>query len=316
MSKPKTALICGISGQDGGYLANFLLHKGYRVFGTSRDAEGNSFTNLVKLGILKNVFLLSMYPEDFKSVLVTIQKSQPDEIYYLAGQSSVGLSFEQPAETIQSTILGVLNILEACRMNKPSARFYNAGSSEIFGDTGEVAADENTPFCPKSPYAVAKASSYWLVNNYREAYDLFACTGVLFNHESPLRPGRFVTQKIIRAVKSIAQGCEENLELGNLDIIRDWGWAPEYVEAMWMMLQQPAPENFIIATGMSFSLKEFVSYAFSKAGLDWKNHVVQNKSLMRPSELLISKANPRKALEKLGWKAKYKMHEVIEAMLQ
>jgi GDPmannose 4,6-dehydratase len=291
MSKPKTALICGISGQDGGYLANFLLHKGYRVFGTSRDAEGNSFTNLVKLGILKNVFLLSMYPEDFKSVLVTIQKSQPDEIYYLAGQSSVGLSFEQPAETIQSTILGVLNILEACRMNKPSARFYNAGSSEIFGDTGEVAADENTPFCPKSPYAVAKASSYWLVNNYREAYDLFACTGVLFNHESPLRPGRFVTQKIIRAVKSIAQGCEENLELGNLDIIRDWGWAPEYVEAMWMMLQQPAPENFIIATGMSFSLKEFVSYAFSKAGLDWKNHVVQNKSLMRPSELLISKAN-------------------------
>jgi GDPmannose 4,6-dehydratase len=201
-------------------------------------------------------------------------------------------------------------------MNKPSARFYNAGSSEIFGDTGEVAADENTPFCPKSPYAVAKASSYWLVNNYREAYDLFACTGVLFNHESPLRPGRFVTQKIIRAVKSIAQGCEENLELGNLDIIRDWGWAPEYVEAMWMMLQQPAPENFIIATGMSFSLKEFVSYAFSKAGLDWKNHVVQNKSLMRPSELLISKANPRKALEKLGWKAKYKMHEVIEAMLQ
>lgn len=316
MSNPETALICGISGQDGSYLANFLLHKGYRVFGTSRDAEGNSFANLFKLGILKNVSLLSMCPEDLKSVLVAIQESQPDEIYYLAGQSSVGLSFEQPSETIQSTILGVLNILEACRMNMPLARIYNAVSSEIFGDTGEVAADENTSFCPKSPYAVAKASSYWLVNNYREAYNLFACSGILFNHESPLRPRRFVTQKIIRAVKSIAQGCENNLELGNLDIIRDWGWAPEYVEAMWLMLQQPSPENFVIATGMSFSLKDFVSYAFSKAGLDWKDHVVQNKSLMRPSELLISKANPRRAIEKLGWKAKYKMYEVIDAMFQ
>jgi GDPmannose 4,6-dehydratase len=197
----KVALICGVSGQDGSYLAALLLSKGYSVFGTSRDVQGSGFSNLHQLGIQERVQYISMVPEDFRSVLVALRKSKPDEIYYLAGQSSVGLSFEQPAETIQSITLGTLNMLEGCRMMDKQIKLYHAGSGECFGDTQGKPADEKTPFYPMSPYAVAKSSAYWLVNNYRDAYDLFACTGILFNHESPLRPERFVTQKIIHAVK-------------------------------------------------------------------------------------------------------------------
>lgn len=211
----RTALICGVSGQDGSYLAELLLKKGYTVFGTSRDAQGSSFSNLQKLGIKDQIRLISMVPEDFRSVLVALRKSQPDEIYYLAGQSSVGLSFEQPAETIQSITLGTLNILEGCRMMDQKIKTYHAGSGECFGDTQGKPANESTPFYPMSPYAVAKSSAYWLVNNYSDAYGLFACTGILFNHESPLRPERFVTQKIIRAVKRIAQGSHEKLKLAS-----------------------------------------------------------------------------------------------------
>lgn len=312
----KRALICGVTGQDGGYLAEFLLGKGYEVYGTSRDAQGSSFVNLKKLGIKQNVKKLSMVPEDFRSVYVSLCKSKPDEVYYLAGQSSVGLSFEQPAETIQSITLGVLNILEACRMMEKEIRVYHAGSSECFGDIGSEAANELTPFHPRSPYAVAKASAFWLVDNYREAYNLFACTGILFNHESHLRPTRFVTQKIISTAKRISNGSSEKLVLGRLDISRDWGWAPEYVEAMWLMLQQEQPEDFVIATGELNSLESFVAAVFSQLDLNWKDHVEQNQEFMRPTDLIASVGNANKAKQILGWEAKYKMQEVVRMMVK
>lgn len=316
MSNTKRALICGVSGQDGTYLADFLLKKGYTVFGTSRDAQGSSFTNLHRLGIKKQVELLSMDPEDFRSVLVAVRKAKPDELYFLAGQSSVGLSFEQPAETIKSFTIGILNILETCRTVDFPIKVYHAGSSEAFGDTQGLVASEKTPFHPRSPYALAKASSTWLVDNYREAYQLFACTGILFNHESPLRPERFVTQKIIQTAKRIVEGSGEKLVLGRTDISRDWGWAPEYVQAMWQMLQQESAEDYIIATGSTHSLQEFVQLTFEALNLNWQDHVQQSKELMRPTDLLVSKADPSKSKLKLGWKAELGLKEVVEGMLQ
>ncbi|OOG68947.1 GDP-mannose 4,6-dehydratase [Algoriphagus sp. A40] len=311
----KSALIIGISGQDGSYLAELLLKKGYQVWGTSRDAQGGSFTNLQKLNIKSEVNLISMDQEDFRSVLVGIKKTKPNEIYFLAGQSSVGLSFEQPAETIQSFTLGILNVLEAVKLENRDIKVYHAGSSEAFGDTQGLAADELTPFKPRSPYALAKASATWLVDNYREAYQLFACTGILFNHESPLRPERFVTQKVIQTAKRIAGGSSEKLELGRLDISRDWGWAPEYVEAMWLMLQQEQPEDLIIATGTSRKLEEFVAITFTQLGMNWRECVEQSEHLMRPTDLIVSKANPSKAFAKLGWKAEKTLEEIVTEML-
>lgn len=310
------ALICGISGQDGSYLARHLLTNGYEVWGSSRDAEGNPFSRLVSLGIKDKVRTLSIVPEDFRSVFRAFQLCEPHEVYFLAGQSSVGLSFEQPAETIQSITLGTLNFLEALRMSNTSIRMYHAGSSESFGDTNGQAANELTPFDPRSPYAVAKASAYWLVNNYREAYGLFVCTGILFNHESPLRPSRFVTAKIVNAVHEIASGNTNELTLGRLDISRDWGWAPEYVDAMWRMLQQPSPEDFVIGTGTAYSLEDFVRIAFEHYGLDWKDHVVQSQALIRPTELKLSVADASKAHRTLEWQAGFKMPEVVKAMLE
>ena len=248
------ALICGVSGQDGAYLAQLLLGKGYEVYGSSRDAQVSSFDKLVRMGIRDQMRLLSIAVNDFRSVFQALTKIQPDEIYNLAGQSSVGLSFEQPVETMESITIGTLNFLEAIRYLEKPVKFYNAGSSECFGDTREQAAVETTPFRPRSPYAVAKASAHWTVANYREAYDLFACTGILFNHESPLRPERFVTKKIVSAACRIAMGDGSRLRLGNLKIVRDWGWAPEYVEAMWSMLQLDHPDDFVIATGQSYKL--------------------------------------------------------------
>ena len=312
----KTALICGISGQDGTYLAQLLLGKGYTVWGTSRDAQGTSFDNLQRLGIRNRVKLISMVPEDFRSVFMAVRQSDPDEIYYLAGQSSVGLSFELPTETIQSIVNGTLNLLEACRMFDKQIRLYHAGSGECFGDTQGQPANEKTPFNPRSPYAVAKASAFWLVNNYREAYDLYACTGLLFNHESQLRPMRFVTQKIIQAAKRIAAGSCEQLALGRLDISRDWGWAPEYVDAMWRMLQLEKPADFIIATGKTFTLEEFVAHAFRLLDLNWKEHVVQDHALYRPTDILLSQANPSNAKEQLGWSAVHDVYAVVEAMIR
>ena len=312
----KVALICGVSGQDGSYLAELLLSKGYSVFGTSRDVQGSSFSNLHQLDIKEQVQYISMVPEDFRSVLVALRKSKPDEIYYLAGQSSVGLSFEQPAETIQSITLGTLNMLEGCRMMDKQIKLYHAGSGECFGDTQGKPANEQTPFYPMSPYAVAKSSAYWLVNNYRDAYGLFSCTGILFNHESPLRPERFVTQKIVRAVKRIAQGSSEKLKLGRLDIARDWGWAPEYVEAMWLMLQQERPQDFVIATGTTITLEEFVQAAFEEAGLNWRDHVIQDPSLFRPTDLAIGRADPSKAAKALQWHASTRGVDIVKKMYQ
>jgi len=310
----KVAFICGVAGQDGSYLAKLLIEKGYEVWGSSRDVQGRTLFNLKSLGIEKQVNLLSMLPEDFRSVFVALKKVRPSEIYYLAGQSSVGLSFEQPAETIQSSVLGTLNVLEACRLLDYPVRLYHAGSSECFGDVSGLAANESTRFHPKSPYAVAKASAYWLIDNYRDAYSLFACSGILFNHESPLRPARFVTKKIILAASRIAAGSNEKLKLGRLDIARDWGWAPEYVEAMWLMLQQEKPQDFVVATGQTNTLQDFVLEAFLIHGLDWKDHVLQDADLLRPSDILISRADPGKAEIELGWKAKTTMKGVVEKM--
>ncbi len=269
----------------------------------------------MRLGIDSQIRLISIDPEDFRSVLVGFQRAKPDEVYFLAGQSSVGLSFEQPAETIQSLTIGLLNTLEAVKMSNTNIRVYHAGSSEAFGDTGGEAATEHTSFRPKSPYGLAKASAFWLVDNYREAYGIYACTGILFNHESPLRPARFVTQKIIQTAKRIAQGSEEKLILGRMDISRDWGWAPEYVEAMWKMLQLDTPEDFIIATGQTHSLQEFTATAFDYLGLDWTEFVTSDSHLFRPADILISKANPEKAASKLNWKPKSAMKQVVRQMM-
>lgn len=308
------ALICGVTGQDGCYLARLLLDKGYQLWGTSRDAATASRTGLKALAVDGRLNLMSMAPSDFRSVLTAVEASDADEIYCLSGQTSVGLSFEQPTETLESITNGVLNLLEAIRLRKRPVRFYNAGSSESFGDTAGRPADETTPFRPRSPYGVAKASAHWLVTNYREAYGLCASTGILFNHESPLRAERFVTQKIIRAAKRIAAGSDERLPLGRLDIYRDWGWAPEYVDAMWRILQQDRADDFVIATGEANSLAAFVEEAFSIHGLDWRNHVDSSPALMRPTDISFSVGDPERAHRMLGWRAQFKMRDVIRHM--
>ena len=310
----RRALICGIGGQDGTYLARHLLAEGYEVWGTSRDAEGASLGNLVRLRLRDRVTVVSMVPEDFRSVFIALTRAMPDEVYFLAGQSSVGLSFELPAETLQSIVIGTLNLLEACRVMVRPVRLYHAGSSECFGDTGGAAADESTPFSPRSPYAVAKASAFWLVSNYREAYGLYACNGILFNHESPLRPIRFVTRKIVSAAARIAAGSRERLRLGRLDIARDWGWAPEYVTAMHRMLQQPVARDYVIATGRTHTLEEFVAAAFAAHGLDWAGHVDQAPEFFRPSDITVSRANPLRASRELDWSARHDMTDVVRMM--
>lgn len=310
------ALICGVGGQDGSYLARLLLSKGYEVWGTSRDAQVATFNNLKLLGIRDQLTLVSMASNDFRSVLTTLKRSGPDEVYFLSGQSSVGLSFEQPVETLESITQGTLNLLEAVRFLERPIKVYHAGSSECFGDMGMMAANEGTPFHPRSPYGIAKASAHWLVANYREAYDLYACNGILFNHESPLRPPRFVTRKIISAACRIAKGSKEKLELGRLDIVRDWGWAPEYVEAMWKMLQQERADDYIIATGEANSLEEFVRCVFDGLGLNWHDHVVSNSALFRPTDLFWSQGCPDKAEKALGWRASSRMKDVIQMMTE
>lgn len=312
----KKALICGVGGQDGAYLAQLLLAKGYEVWGTSRDAQVAGFGNLGLLGIRGQVKLLSMAPNDFRSVLTAMTRSEPDEIYYLAGQSSVGLSFEQPAETLESITLGALNLLEAVRFLSKKIKIYHAGSSECFGDLGRQAATEEMPFRPRSPYAVAKASAHWLVANYREAYGLYVCNGILSNHESPLRPERFVTRKIVSAACRIAQGSSERLMLGRLDIARDWGWAPEYVDAMWRMMQQDAPDDYIVATGEVNSLQDFVEEAFAAVSLDWHKYVESDSSLFRPTDLAWSQGCADKAFRKLGWQAQLKMRDIVRGMIE
>lgn len=314
-SRHKCALITGVSGQDGAYLARLLIGKGYRVVGTSRDSEASSFWRLSALGILDSLELTSVDLSDFRSVLQCLSKFEPDEVYNLAGQSSVGRSFEEPVETLRSIATANLNILEAIRFLRANVRLYNAGSSECFGDTGKLPANEGTSFYPRSPYAVAKAAAFWQVDNYREAYSIFACTGILFNHESPLRGDRFVTRKIIKAACDIASGSTELLRLGNVSISRDWGWAPEYVEAMWLMLQTDFPQDFVIATGVTTSLESFTRLAFEACGLDWNDWVTVDEEFMRPTDLLEGHADPSRALQVLGWRAKVGVPEIIERMV-
>jgi GDPmannose 4,6-dehydratase len=292
-----------------------LLERGYTVHGASRDAQASSFRNLRKLGLIDDVRLESLNITDFRSVLQALRRVSPDEVYNLAGQSSVGLSFDQPVETLDSISVGTLNLLEAIRFTDRPIRFYNAGSGECFGDTPEPA-DENTAFRPRSPYAVAKSAAHWEVANYADAYGLFACTGILFNHESPLRAERFVTRKIVAAACRISRGSNERLSLGNLSVQRDWGWAPEYVEAMWMMLQQEKPENYVIATGKSHTLEDFVDRAFAGVGLDWHDHVDIDRTLYRPADITYANANPSRANTKLGWKATAMMPDVVKRMTE
>ncbi|GLQ35188.1 GDP-mannose 4,6-dehydratase [Amylibacter marinus] len=310
----KTALIIGVSGQDGAYLAQFLLTKGYTVWGSSRDAEGARFGNLDRLGIKDRINLISISPEDFRSVLVGLDQSSAQEVYFLAGQTSVGLSFQTPAETMLSNSQGMLNLLEAIRFQNRSLRVFHAGSSETFGDVGAEPAAETTLPHPRSPYAVSKSAATMLTANYREAYGLFACSGILFNHESPLRPQRFVTQKIIQGAHAIAKGRQDRLTLGRLDIARDWGWAPEYVEAMWLMLQCDTPQDFIIATGETNSLQSFVELAFAAHDLDWRDYVETSDSFSRPSDIAHSAANPSAIKAALGWQATSKMPDVVRKM--
>ena len=310
------ALICGISGQDGAYLARLLLEKGYEVAGSSRDAQMSSFKNLVYLNIHNDVRLESMALNDFRSVLQVISRIRPDEIYNLAGQSSVALSFEQPVETLESILSATINLMEAIRFLGRPIRFYNAGSGECFGDTVKVAAHEETPFRPRSPYAVAKAAAFWQVANYREAYGLFACTGILFNHESPLRPERFVTRKIISAACRIANGSKERLLLGNTTIQRDWGWAPEYVKAMWCMLQQKQADDFVIATGKSNALSDFTNLAFRYFGLNWRDHTEIDPLIFRPTDIPYGCGDARKALDMIGWKSETEMEGVVQKMIE
>jgi GDPmannose 4,6-dehydratase len=312
----KKALIIGISGQDGTYLADHLLKNGYQVHGTSRDADLSSFYGLKKLNIYDKVNLYSMSLIDFRSVMQIILQVQPDEIYNLSGQTSVGLSFLQPVETLESISIGTLNILEVLRFHKLSTKFYNAGSSECFGDTNEKAANEETPFRPRSPYAVAKSAAFWQVANYREAYNLFACSGILFNHESPLRPKRFVTKKIIESVIKIANGDKIKLRIGNTLIKRDWGWAPEYIEGMYSILQQDRPNDFVIATGKNTTLEEFIKRAFEYFDLDYNGYIEHDNSLTRPTDLTFSLGDPSKAKKILNWSAKYSVDDVIKMMIE
>jgi GDPmannose 4,6-dehydratase len=311
----KSALIIGITGQDGAYLAKLLVEKGYVVSGTSRDAQMANKAGLDALGVADQVTIHSASLTDFRGLWQAIEKVEPDEVYNLAGQSSVGLSFEQPLQTFESVAMATINILELLRLLGKPIRLYNACSSECFGNASEPAV-ETTSFQPRSPYAVAKAASYWAVSNYREAYGLFACSGILTNHESPLRPSRFVTRKIVTTACRIADGAKERLSLGNTGVVRDWGWAAEYVDAMWRMLQLDTPRDFLIATGKSYSLQDFTAQVFAELGLDHTEHVDVNPGLFRPTDLLVSRADPSKARELLGWQATMAMPEVARAMVR
>jgi len=312
----KTALITGVTGQDGAYLARHLLGEGYRVVGSSRDALSSDISRLRRLGIHKDIELISLAPNDFRSVLKALSSIEPTELYNLAGQTSVGLSFEQPVECMESIAGGTLNFLEVLRYLKAPTRLFSAGSSECFGDTQEQPADEATAFHPRSPYAVAKSTAFWQVANYRDAYGIFCCTGILANHESPLRPKRFVTQKIIDGVRRIKHGESKELRLGNLEIWRDWGWAPEYVKAMHQLLKAPVAKDYLIASGNTISLHEFVRMAFAAAGLEAEPYLISDTSFMRPNDLKYSSMDPSLISKELGWKAQLLPAEIVQKMYE
>ncbi len=310
-------MVTGITGQDGAYLSELLLNKGYRVIGAYRRTSGLDTWRLRYLGIESKVILESMDLEDLSNQIRIVQKYQPDEIYNLAAQSFVGVSFEQPIVTGQITGLGVANLLEAVRIACPAARFYQASTSEMFGKVQTIPQTEQTSFYPRSPYGVAKLYGHWMTVNYREAYGLFACSGILFNHESPLRGIEFVTRKITDAVARIKLGKLDRLVLGNIEAKRDWGFAKEYVEAMWLMLQQESPEDFVVATGETHSVRDFVEMAFQAAGIDrWEERVETSARFERPAEVDLLIGNASKAHALLGWRPQTQVRELAAMMVQ
>ncbi len=316
----KRALITGITGQDGSYLTEFLLGKGYEVHGVLRRSSSTNIDRLrhVYTSPQNTAGRLKLHYGDLNdssSLDKILDQSRPDEVYNLAAQSHVRVSFEQPIYTVDVDALGTLRLLEAVRRQNPTIRFYQASSSEMYGKVRETPQDENTPFAPRSPYGCAKAYSYWQVVNYRESYGLFACNGILFNHESPRRGENFVTRKITRAATRIKLGLQDKLFLGNLDAKRDWGFAGDYVEAMWRMLQQPEAEDFVVATGECYSVKDFLDATFERLDLDWKSHVEIDPWYLRPAEVDLLLGNAAKAREKLGWEPRTGFAELVGMMV-
>ena len=310
----KKALITGVTGQDGSYLAELLLEKGYKVYGLTRRTSTSNYDRIKN--IVDEIELVQGDLLDQHSLTSAIKDIQPDEVYNLAAQSFVPTSWNQPVLTGEFTALGVTRALEAVRLAKPDAKFYQASSSEMFGQVRETPQNEDTPFYPRSPYGVAKVYGHWITVNYRESYDLFAVSGILFNHESPRRGLEFVTRKITHAVARIKLGKQDKLVLGNIESKRDWGYAKEYVEAMWMMLQQDKAEDYVIGTGETHSVKEFLQAAFESVDLDWQKYVETDEKFIRPAEVELLVANPKKAEEKLGWKFKTDYKKLAELMVK
>ena len=320
-SAPKKALITGITGQDGSYLAELLLSKGYEVHGLIRRSSSFStgrIDHLYRDPHLGETHLHLHYGDlsDSSSLIHTLNHLRPDEVYNLGAQSHVKVSFEMPEFTADATGMGNLRLIEAVRCADWPIRFYQAGSSEMFGKVTETPQRETTPFYPRSPYGVSKLFAHWMTIQYREAHGLFAANGILFNHESPRRGPTFVTRKVTRGIAAILAGREKNLYLGNLDARRDWGYAPEYVEAMWLMLQAPEPDDYVIATGQMHTVREFVEAAFSLVGLDWRHHVVIDPDYFRPTEVDELCGDPSKAAEKLGWRSKTSFAELVPIMVE
>jgi GDPmannose 4,6-dehydratase len=309
----KTALITGITGQDGSYLAEFLLEQGYRVVGMIRRSSTVTFGRIEH--IQDRITLAHGDLLDQTSLNDIMGEYKPDEIYNLAAQSFVPVSWKQPVLTGEFTALGVTRVLEAMRSMAPEARFYQASSSEMFGKVREVPQNEQTPFYPRSPYGVAKVYGHWITINYRESYDLFACSGILFNHESPRRGLEFVTRKVTHGVAQIKLGLAQELHLGNLESRRDWGFAGDYVKAMWMMLQQDHPDDYVVGMGETHSVRELCKVAFDYAGLDWEEHVVSDPAFYRPAEVDLLVSDPSKARKELGWEAEVSFEGLIQMMV-
>jgi len=315
ISKRKTALITGITGQDGAYLAKLLLDKGYAVYGVHARRSTDTLWRLRYLGIEKDVNLLAGDVTDLPALVRCMEKSAAEEVYNLAAQSFVGTSWEQPVLTSNVTGLGVLNMLEAIRIVNPKARFYQASTSEMFGLIQEPMQSESTPFYPRSPYGVAKLYGHWMTVNYRESFSMHASSGILFNHESPLRGIEFVTRKVTDAVARIKQGKQKELRLGNIDAQRDWGFAGDYVEAMWLMLQQDTADDYVIATGMTTTVRRMCEIAFAHAGLNHEDHLVIDPLFYRPAEVEVLLGNPAKAKARLDWVAKTDLATLITTMV-
>ena len=312
----KKALITGITGQDGAYLSKFLLERNYDVYGTYRRLSTPNFWRLQYLDILDKINLIPADLIDGSSVVEALRISEADEIYHLAAQSFVGASFDQPIGTAEITGLGTARVLEAIRQINPEIKFYQASTSELFGNGKSSSLSEESSFHPSSPYAASKLYGYWMTKIYRDGYNFFACNGILFNHESPLRGLEFVTRKITNTVAKISLGLEKELHLGNLDAKRDWGYAPEYVESMWLILQKKEPDDYVIATGQSHSVREFVEKAFDLVGLDWQKHIKVDNRLKRPLDVNYLQGDFSKSKKKLGWEPRVKFNELVEIMLK